>query len=141
MINLQTLAKANWSDDPGANMVLMMTWLVVIAGVAIAAFVPFRLASAGGRRRGEGVTALIIVWALIAGFSGIRTSMTRSKWAQDYQIRLQSGYYDPADPQNVPPAWPWKTWAGLAVGYGVLMVFAARGTTEPAAGFDVKRGG
>jgi hypothetical protein len=138
MIALHFLAKANWSDEPGANLVQMMTWLVLIAAVAIAAFLPFRLAIAGGRRRGEGLTALIVLWALIAAFSGIQTSMARSRWSQDYQIRLQSGYYDPADPHNVPPPRPWKTWAALAGGYAALIVLAARGTTGRAPGFDLK---
>ena len=131
------LAKANAGDAPGSDLALTMTWLLAIAGVAVAAFVPFRLASPRGQRRGEMLTALIVVWAVIAAGSAIKTSLSRAKWAQDYELRLQSGFYDPADPSNTPPAWPWGTWARLAAGYGVIVLMAARGGGRMRPGFDV----
>jgi hypothetical protein len=132
------LAKAGSGDAPGSDLALTVTWLLAIGAIAIAALVPFRLASSGGRRRGEALTTMLIVWAVIASVCAIRGSMSRAKWEQEYQMRLQSGFYDPADPQNVPPAWPWKPWAALGAGYVVLLVIAVQKGRRDRPGFDEK---
>src|SRR2546423_9812052 len=120
------LASARSADSTGSNFGLVLTCIGAIAGIAIAAFVPFRIAASSGRRRGEGLAVLILLWAMIASASAISTALTRAKWAEEYAMRLQSGYYEPADAANDAPGWPRLMWAGLGVGYGVLLVASWR---------------
>jgi hypothetical protein len=44
------------------------------------------------------------------------------KWSNEQMIRIQSGYYDPADTSDAPTL-PWRTWAVLTIAYGGLVIW------------------
>ena len=126
------LAYAEADDVSGSALtyVVITGSLVVLFGLM--ALVPCRTARIRAVRQSQTITALTVLWALLAvGITSytIRAQMT---WEADYQTNIKSGYFDPADVSDK-PSLPWLSWSVLAAAYAgltcwTLMAAAARPT-------------
>jgi len=97
----------------------------VVAASALLALVPYRIAiGRGGGARAQPLLTALVIWALLLDASAITTAIARAKWQEEAELRLETGFYDPTTANVGKPAWPWRTWAGLAVGYAAIVVWA-----------------
>jgi len=124
MTFLATLASARSVDTSGTNLVLILTCLGIVAASAILALVPYRIAL-GRRARTDALLIAIVVWAVVLDGGAISTAIARSKWKDESEPRLETGFYDPSTADAGKPAWPFGTFAGLTAGYIAIVSWSA----------------
>jgi hypothetical protein len=124
---VEVIAYAETASGPSLTVVLVCLGAVVL--VAALALVPVAVAWARRHRRAETIVGVTILWAGIVAVSLLMSAMDQMKWSRERDLRIRSGYYDPAQPDPDAPRWPWKLWAGMGMGYGGIVGWAARGRT------------
>lgn len=114
------LAYAESADTSNSSLVIVLSGLCVLAVAAIFAVVPICICWKRHHRQTEPITALIILWGLVAAISVICFINSQMKWSREQMLRIESGYFDPNDRSDA-PAVPWGTWGGLATAYTALV--------------------
>jgi hypothetical protein len=122
------IAYADTASGSGLTVALVCLGLVAVVGGL--ALVPVVVAWARRHRRAETIVGVTILWAGIAAVSLLMTAMDQMKWSRERDLRIRSGYYDPAQVDPDAPKWPWKLWAGMGVGYAGIVGWAAGGATH-----------
>jgi hypothetical protein len=125
------LAYAESADTSNSSMVIVLSGLCVLAVAAIAAIVPICICWKRHHRQTEPITALLILWGLVATISAIYFINSQMKWSREQMLRIESGYFDPTD-QTDAPAIPWVTWGGLATVYAALVCWSFAQKNPPA---------
>jgi len=118
------LANAESVDPTVSNLMTVLACIGIILAVGAVAFVPVIIAWRRGHRQSEALMAAAVLWGVLAAVSAISTTLEQMKYSHQHQLLVQSGYYDPNDVTDAPQS-PWVTWAILAGGYGVLVLWAA----------------
>lgn len=115
----------------GDGMLLVLTYLGIVAAVGVLVFVPFRLAKGRRHRRIELVAAAAVLWGAAAAGLFIYSTGEQFKWADERSILIDSGYYDPQSIADAPP-WPWNATIVLAAAYVAIVCGALLGGREQA---------
>jgi hypothetical protein len=102
---------------------LVLISAAVVLVVAIAGFIPVRLALSRGHRNRDALLAITILWALALAGSVSYSIMQQMNWSATRQERLASGYGDPHDLSDKPRI-PILLWTGLGVVYVGMLGWA-----------------
>ena len=125
------LAYAEPADSPDASMKLILGGGLAVVLIAGLAFLPCRLAN-GRRHSREGAIWLgAIVWGVVSAGLAIETIITLMDWSREQTLRLQSGYYDPAQAAADAPHFPWAATIVLLAVYLVLLAWSFLGPVHP----------
>jgi hypothetical protein len=116
------LAYADSTDSSAANMMIVLGGAFVVALAAGLAFVLILISRVRAHRQEGAIAVAAIFWALIAAGSLIYAGESQMNWSKEYQMRLESGYLDPAE-MNDAPHLPWGIWTGLGVAYGAMLAW------------------
>ncbi len=114
------LAYAESGDSSTTNLIIVLGGAFVIALVAAMAFVLIVISRSRGHRRAEVIAVAAVFWALIAAGSLLYAGVTQINWSKEHQMRLETGYLDPADTDDAPRL-PLGTWTGLGVVYVAML--------------------
>jgi hypothetical protein len=118
------LAYAQQPDSGDSNLTVMVVGIAVICGICGLAFAIVGLAHWRRHRQREIIIVAAIFWAILSTASVAYALLQQSKWSGEYLLRLQSGYYTPAQAQNDAPQLPWNSWTILAGAYAALMAWS-----------------
>jgi hypothetical protein len=113
------------SSNSNAELVLISAGVVLV--VAIAGWVPIRLARVRGNKNIEVISAMLVLWGLILAGSISYSIMKQMDWTTTYQQQIQSGYFDPQNTADKPVA-PMGLWCGLGIVYVGVIAWASRRT-------------
>ena len=120
---LLPLAYADATDNSSTNLLLILSGAFILAATAALAAVLTFTAKARRPRQSDIITAITLLWALIAAASLLYTVQSQMNWNKEYTLRLESGYLDPKDTADAPKL-PWKLWTGLGVTYGATLAWS-----------------
>lgn len=95
--------------------------------------IPVIAARVRRHRQIEVILAVVIIWALLAAVSVGHAITAQIDWNKEYQLRVETGYYDPQNKGDA-PAWPLGSWALLGLGYAVIAAWALAGKSRAGAG-------
>jgi hypothetical protein len=123
---LMFLATSHQTDLSEGNLRLVLIWCGIMIAAAGLALVPLVIARVRRHRHVETLLACTIVWGLLAAFSVGHAVGAQISWAKEYQLRVETGYYDPRDLGDA-PLLPWLGWGLLALAYLVLLMWASAG--------------
>lgn len=123
---LMFLATSRQTDLSEGNLRLVMIWCGIMIAAAGLALLPLVIARIRRHRHVETLLAGAIVWGLLAAVSVGRAVGAQISWAKEYQLRVETGYYDPRDLGDAPQL-PWLSWGLLALAYLVLLTWASAG--------------
>ena len=101
------VAYAERADSGNPDLWLALVCVVFVGIACTLAFVPFAMVRLRNPARKGNVLLAAILWALISAGSGIYLAQSRISWRREYDLRVQSGYYDPQDLTDF-PAIPWR---------------------------------
>ena len=135
------LAYADTADTSSLNLQVVMTCAGILLAAAAVAFVP--VAIRWSRRRGaDGLALAALLWGALAAASVARATLARVDYAREWERRVRTGYYDPADRSDA-PALPWMTWAALGAAYAGLVAWslAPSGSAPPPPQAPIHPGG
>lgn len=124
------LAKANGSAASDSALAVVVMGLMIVGVTAVIGAVPAVIARRRGHRHIQGFFALMILWSALAGGVTIYTYSQRMTYAREHQEQVMQMESDPSDASDA-PAWPRKTWMGLAVVYAGLISWAAIARPTP----------
>lgn len=129
------LASADAPASPNWTLVLVLTYIGIIAATALLAFVIFRLAKGRGHRQIELLAGGAVVWGMLAAGLFLYASTRQLNWSNEQTTLIESGYYDPQD-TTAAPAWPWIATSVIAAAYAALIAAAMwhRGLRPPSDG-------
>jgi uncharacterized membrane protein len=118
------LAYAEQTDTSSSGMVLLLICAGLILVACALAVVPLVLANRRGRRDPQSVLTAVIVWGVAVAGVSIYVTLNQMQWSKQYTTDLETGYLDP---QNVTgaPHQPWALWAGLAIAYVAMIIWAS----------------
>lgn len=120
MALLTLLANADASDPTVTN----LTTVLICAGIAVAVLIvaaaPILVTWSRRHRHAEGLTAVAILWGLIAAVSVSVSVFDQMKYKREHLMNIESGYYDPNDTSDAPTL-PLITWTLLGMAYVVLL--------------------
>ncbi len=119
------LANAPIPVSSNSNIELILIGTGVILITAILAFVPIQLARRTDHPQRDAVTALIVLWGLLLAGCVCYSVMRQMDWSTTHEQEIESGYLDPRDVSDQPRP-PLTLWAGLAVGYAGITIWATR---------------
>lgn len=122
--SLTMLASANPANPFANNLAFPLIVVSSFAVIALLAFLPLRAAKVRRHPRASLITALTLLWALLAGGSLALYSVTQTRWQSEASLRLSTGYVDPSVPQPDAPAPPVPLWILLALAYPPLLAYA-----------------
>jgi hypothetical protein len=117
------LASADSGDPNASNLPIILGGLLILAVIALMAFVLIFLSRTRGHRHAELITVATIFWALAAAGSLLYAGESQMDWSKQYTLRLETGYLDPQDTSDK-PSLPWGIWSGLGVAYGAMLVWS-----------------
>lgn len=126
------LANADATDPTVTN----LTTVLICAGIAVAVLImaaaPILVAWSRRHRHAEGLTAVAVLWGLIAAVSVSVSVFDQMKYSREHLMAIESGYYDPNDTSDVPTL-PLITWTFLGMAYVVLLgwPFMVPGSAAP----------
>jgi hypothetical protein len=120
------LAYADSGDSGNASLMLVLAGAAIVAVMAVLACVVIILARRRGHRQADGIMAAAILWGVLGAGSLIYTLQTQMSWSREYNLRLSTGYLDPADVGDAPKL-PWGLWGGMGVAYVGMVGWAGRG--------------
>jgi len=115
-------ASAGPADFSNPQLRIVLIILGTLAGAALGAFIPARLARRG--RHGHTILMASILWAMGLAAMVIVSAIARFRYEKEFAVRLGTGYLDPQT--SAPPPWPWVWLAGLAAAYVLLLAIALR---------------
>src|SRR5512146_9051 len=118
------LASAEGTDLSGSEWGIVMIALAVIVVAAALAMLPIGIARYRRHTQHSAIAAMAVLWALVVAGTVLQTVSAELKWSREYVLMLKTGYYDPRDTSGA-PEWPWRIWIALAVGFGILVLYAA----------------
>jgi hypothetical protein len=110
------------SSDSSASLELILGGAAIIAVTALLAFILVLLARSRRHRQADIITLAMIVWSILTAGSLMWEGQAQVNWTQEYNSRVMSGYYDPANTSDAPKM-PWVLWGGLAVAYVALLAW------------------
>jgi phosphotransferase system glucose/maltose/N-acetylglucosamine-specific IIC component len=120
---LHALSNAEVTDTTDASFHVIAICLVVMTAVCLLAFIPIAISWNRTRRRNDALLAAAVFWALLAGGMAAYGAMEQFRWTNERDLSIKTGYYSPTDNTGA-PQFPLALWAGLAGGYGVLIVWS-----------------
>ena len=115
-------AYAEAADGSASALTLVSVCVVIVVVVGGLSLVPLGLAWSRRHRKTELITAFVVLWGLCTSLSVGSSTIEQLKWSKEQMVRIQSGYYDPADVSDA-PTWPWPVWAVLVSLYAVLVLW------------------
>jgi len=129
---LHLLAYAEGTDTSSSSLITVVVALSIVAAVCVLAAIP---AAVARRRKGaaEGFLALMILWGALAAGSTLYSVNASMNWQKEYNRRVMSGYFDPADQSDRPHS-PWLLWGVLGAAYVVTLVWAGKTQRPPMSG-------
>ena len=127
---MMIVAYSEPASSSNANLEIVLIGLGVIVVAAVLAFIPVAICWARRHRGTEIVTAIAVVWALVAAASVVLLISAQMKWSREQTMRIESGYFDPRD-QSDAPAVPIKTWSALGIVYAGLVGWSLRSGPVP----------
>jgi hypothetical protein len=134
------LAYADTTDPSQLNFLVLLTAVLLIGAVCVLTFLVVFLARSRGHRQAESILVLALFWACLTGGSFVYSAVSRLKWSQENTLRLETGYGNPQDNSDA-PQFPWLAWLALAVGYGMLIMWAASQNNSPPSSSGQVEGG
>jgi hypothetical protein len=117
------LASADSGDPNASNLPIVLGGLLVLAVIALLAFVLIFLSRTRGHRHAELITTATVFWALITAGSLLYAGERQMDWSKQYTLRLETGYLDPQDTSDAPRL-PWGIWSGLGIAYGAMLIWS-----------------
>lgn len=120
------LAYAVGGDQSLDNMKLILSVCVVLAAVAVTAFVPIVIARRRQARQAGAIMPAAVLWAVVTAALVVPYVVSVHNWALEDKQQIMSGYYDPRDQaqDHPPPVAPVPLWIALGVMYVGLMLWA-----------------
>src|ERR1700722_1954816 len=119
-------AYAEPTDLSGSSWLLIMICGAILIGVCGLALVPIGMARYGRLRQTEALSAVSVLWGLLAGWNAVSFAIAEFAWKQEWLLRVQTGYFDPRDTKGA-PLWSWPVWGSLALVYALLVGFSVVG--------------
>lgn len=120
MIFKSLLGNADASDPTVSNLTTVLICAGIAVVVLIVAAVPILIAWSRRHRHAEGLTAVAVLWGLIAAVSVSVSVFDQMKYSRDHLMDLESGYNDPSIQA---PTLPLITWTLLGMAYVVLLAW------------------
>jgi hypothetical protein len=120
MALLTLLANAESNDSTVSNLSTVLICAAIAVGVLILAAVPIMIAWSRRHRHADGLTAVAVLWGLIAAVSVSVSIFDQMKYSREHLMALESGYFDPNDTSDA-PVLPLPTWSVLGVVYVALL--------------------
>lgn len=119
------VAKADIPTASNWKLLLVLTYLGIIAGIGVLAFVVHRVANRRRHRHVELLTAATVLWGVVCAGLFIYASTQQLNWSNEQTTLIESGYYDPQD-TSAAPNWPWVATGEIAAAYAGLILWALR---------------
>lgn len=134
MVFLTVLANADATDPTISNLTTVLICAGIALGVLIVATAPIMIAWSRRHRHSEGITAVAVLWGLIAAVSVSVPIFDQMKYSHEHLMAIESGYFDPNDTSDA-PVLPVPLWAALGVVYMALLAWplVISGQRAPAA--------
>jgi hypothetical protein len=117
------LAYAQAQDSSDMSLVMVFAAALILAATAAAAYVLIHIARRRRHPRTDLIGAAAFFWALLTAASLLYAEQSQMNWSKEYNVRLESGYFDPTDTTDAPKL-PWKTWTGLGIAYTAMLTWA-----------------
>lgn len=132
MALLTLLANAESNDSTVSNLSTVLICAAIAVGVLILAAVPIMVAWSRRHRHADGLTAVAVLWGLVAAVSVSVSIFDQMKYSREHLMAVESGYFDPSDTSDA-PVLPLPTWSVLGVVYVALLgwpfLMAGKGLT------------
>jgi hypothetical protein len=111
------LAYAVPPESPEASFMAIGIWVFCVLAAGALALLPIWIAWRRNHPRARVIRAMSLACGVGMAAIAIRAGISRLNWSAERALRVQSGYYDPAQNDPDAPAFPWSAAAVLACGY------------------------
>jgi hypothetical protein len=105
------------------SLIMVFAAALILAATAAAAGVLIYIARRRRHPRTDLIGAAAFFWGLMTAGSLLYAEQSQMNWSKEYTVRLESGYFDPTDTTDAPKL-PWKTWTGLGIAYGAMLIWS-----------------
>jgi phosphotransferase system glucose/maltose/N-acetylglucosamine-specific IIC component len=122
------LAYAESTDPTVSNLSTVLACAAIVLVAGMFALIPILIAWSRRHRHSQAIFAIAMLWGMLVSISGGSTVLAQMKYSHEHLHKIESGYVDPQDISDAPKL-PWLTWAGLAMGYGILIGWPLLGKT------------